>query len=47
MAFGIVLLWVNFSGLKIADANKKFVRVLGVIMIIFYALFIKEIMVQK
>ena len=41
MAFGIVLLWVNFSGLKISDATKKFVRVLGVIMIIFLCLIYK------
>ena len=35
MAFGIVLLWVNFSGLKISNVTKKFIRAIGVILIIF------------
>ena len=35
MAFGIVLLWVNFSGLKISNVTKKFIRAIGFILIIF------------
>ena len=41
MAFGIVLLWVNFSGLKISDFTKKLIRALGVILIIFLCLIYK------
>lgn len=41
MAFGITLFWVNISGVKILEVYKNFIRILGIILIVFICLIYK------